>query len=65
MTARALFSLSLRPLWSAIQRRYWKHIEQRNLMEACVEQQKANEAHRNAAYFQKQAAIARSKARES
>ncbi len=65
MTARPLLALSLQPIWRAIRRRWWEYIEQQNLMEACVEQQKAHEANRNAAYFQKRAAIARSKARES
>lgn len=46
--------------------RWWHaRAEQHYLMCACVEQQKAKEANRNAAYYQKQAAMARSKARES
>jgi len=60
MTAHALLGLSLKPIFSAIRRAHLKYAEQHALMCAEVESKKASEAMANAAYYQKQAALARS-----
>ena len=63
-TTTQLLSMSITPIFRAIKKWCHARAEQHYLMCACVEQQKAKEANRNAAYFQKRAALARSKAAE-
>lgn len=61
MNGRALFSLSLAPLLQSVRTAWHRHLEQHYLMSAAHEQKVASEAHKNAAYYQKKAALIRSK----
>jgi hypothetical protein len=59
-TTTQLLSMSMTPIFRVIKKWWLSKMEQHYLMCACVEQQKAKEAQRNAAYYQKRAALARS-----
>lgn len=61
MNGRALLSLSLAPLLQSIRAAWYRKMEQHYLMSAAHEQQVASQANRNAAYYQKKAALIRSK----
>lgn len=61
MNGRTLFSLPLAPLMRSIRTAWYRHLEQHYLMSAAHEQKTASEAHKNAAYYQKKAALIRSR----
>ena len=56
----SLAMLSLGPLLRQLRRWWMARMERHYLMCADVEQQRAQEAHQNVAYYQKQAVLARS-----
>lgn len=55
-----LTTLAFRPLLRAVHRWWWRRAEDHYLICADVENARAHEAQLNAAYYQKQAALARS-----